>query len=101
MNWFVQKFHLIVLTRTWLTFVVLFASFGLFGAGTFNLFNMFSSNWDMITKQGLMAFVSSPALQLLDLLLTLMISMFFYVIFKICEHSLVNRFIQSKSKSHS
>jgi hypothetical protein len=98
MHWLTQQFHRLVLKRTWLTFVVLFSSFGLFGAGTLNLFRMFSDNWDMITTQGLMAFVSTPALQLLDLLFTLMLSMFFYVIFKICEHRLVNHFLHPSDK---
>jgi hypothetical protein len=98
MRWLTYQFHSIVLKRAWLTFVVLFSSFGLFGAGTLNLFHMFSDNWDTIIKQGLMAFVSSPALQLLDLLFTLILSMFFYVIFKICEHSLVNRFLHPTDK---
>jgi peptidoglycan/LPS O-acetylase OafA/YrhL len=95
-----RLFQSLVLDRAWLTFVVLCSSFGLFGAGTLNLFNMFSSNWDMFVTQGLMAVVGGPVRQLFELLWTLALSMFFYVIFKVCEHSLVNRILHSDAKEH-
>ncbi len=91
-----------VLSRVWLTFAVLCACFGLFGAGTLNLFSMFSSNWDMITAQGLMALASGSLWQLFELLATLVLSMFFYVVFKVCEHHLVAHIHHSTGKnSHS
>ena len=83
-------FYRVVLSRRWLCFVVLCASFGLFGAGTLNLFNMFSANWDLITNHGTMALLDGAAQQLFELLLTLVVSMLNYVIFKACEHSLVH-----------
>ncbi len=82
-----------VLARAWLSFLVLCTSFGLFGAGTLNLFNMFSANWELISRHGVMALADGAAQQLLELLLTLLISMLNYVIFKACEHSLVNRIL--------
>jgi predicted PurR-regulated permease PerM len=98
MRWFQHW----VLARMWLTFALLCTCFGLFGAGTLNLFNMFSTNWDMITAQGLMALASGSLWQLFELLATLVLSMFFYVIFKICEHSLVNRMLHPSDKeTHS
>ena len=87
-----RLFHRVVLTRPWLTFIVMCGSFGLFGAGTLNLFNMFSTNWDMITQQGLMALATGSLRQLTELLGTLFLSMFFYTIFKVCEHQLVHHF---------
>ena len=87
-----------VLSRPWLTFVVMCSSFGLFGAGTLNIFNMFSSNWDMITREGLMALATGSLRQLLELLGTLVVAMAFYVIFKICEHSLVQHILYSPPK---
>ena len=88
-----------VLPRPWLCFVVLCASFGLFGAGTLNLFNMFSANWDLITHHGTMALLDGAAQQLFELLLTLFISMLNYVIFKACEHSLVHRLTHPTTSS--
>ena len=87
-----RLFHRVVLTRPWLTFIVMCGSFGLFGAGTLNLFNMFSTNWDVITQQGLMALATGSLRQLTELLGTLFLSMFFYTIFKVCEHQLVHHF---------
>ena len=82
-----------VLSRPWLTFVVLCTSFGLFGAGTLNLFKMFSDNWDLISSNGFMALKDGAAQQLFELLLNLVVSMLNYVVFKACEHSLVNRIL--------
>jgi hypothetical protein len=86
-------FHRVVLSRTWLTFVVMFASFGLFGAGTLNIFVMFSNNWDMITRQGLMALDNGSLWQLFELLGTLALAMFFYTVYKACEHQIVHRIL--------
>jgi hypothetical protein len=82
-----------VLSRPWLTFLVMCSSFGLFGAGTLNIFNMFSSNWDMITRKGIMALGDGSLRQLLELLGTLFLAMSFYTIFKVCEYTLVHRLI--------
>ena len=91
-----RLFHRVVLTRPWLTFIVMCGSFGLFGAGTLNLFNMFSTNWDVITQQGLMALATGSLRQLTELLGTLSLSMFFYTIFKVCEHQLVHYFTHAE-----
>ena len=52
---------------------------------------MFSDNWDLITGYGVMALRDGAAQQLLELLFYLLISMLNYVVFKACEHSLVQR----------
>ena len=88
-----RAFSRYVLAHASVTFVALCASFGLFGAGTLNLFKMFSDNWDFITLHGLMALKEGAALQLLELLMYLGISMLNYVVFKACEHSLVHRIL--------
>ena len=88
-----RLFHRVVLSRPWLTFIVMASSFGLFGAGTLNIFSMFSSNWDMLTREGLMALASGSLSQLLELLGTLFLAMFFYMVFKACEHALVHRIL--------
>ena len=88
-----------VFKRGWLTFIVLCTSFGLFGAGTLNLFKMFGENWDLITAHGLMALQDGAMQQLFELLTTLFISMMNYVIFKACEHHLVTRYFSASNHS--
>ena len=88
-----RTFTRYVLAHASVTFLVLCASFGLFGAGTLNLFKMFSDNWDFITANGWMALTDGAALQLLELLMYLFISMLNYVVFKACEHSLVHKIL--------
>ena len=91
-----RVFHRHVLSRPWLTFACMCGCFGLFGAGTLNIFSMFSSNWDMITQQGLMAAAFGSLRQLLELLGTLVLAMAFYAVFKACEHSLVHHILHPK-----
>ena len=88
-----HAFSRYVLAHASVTFAVLCASFGLFGAGTLNLFKMFSDNWDFITANGLMALTEGAAQQLLELLTVLFVSMLNYVVFKACEHSLVHKIL--------
>ena len=96
-----RAFERWVLARSWLTFAVLCTCFGLFGAGTLNLFHMFSTNWNLISQHGTMALADGAAQQLAELLLTLVISMLNYIVFKACEHSLVNRIVHSrKDETH-
>ncbi len=95
MGWLTRGFQRWVLTRPWLTFAVLCTSFGLFGAGTVNLFFLFGANWALIVEHGAMALADGAAQQMFELLLTLIISMLNYVIFKACEHSLVHRLCHS------
>ena len=88
-----RAFSRYVLAHTAVSFVVLCASFGLFGAGTLNLFKMFSDNWDFISANGWMALTDGGAQQLLELLMYLFISMLNYLVFKACEHSLVHKIL--------
>ena len=87
-----------VLRRPLLTFVAMCTAFGLFGAGTLNIFHMFSDNWDALTSEGLMSFDSASVFQLLYLILTLIIAMFFYTLFKICEYAMIQHFQRYKNK---
>jgi hypothetical protein len=83
----------VVQPRPWLCFAVMCTSFGLFGAGTLNIFSMFSNNWDMITEQGVMALATGSIGHLLELIGWLLLSMVFYTLFKVCEHSLVHEIL--------
>jgi hypothetical protein len=95
-----RAFHRHVLSRPWLTFACMCTCFGLFGAGTLNIFSMFSSNWDLITKQGLMALATGSLRQLLELLGTLVLAMVFYTVFKACEHALVHHILHPTDQEH-
>ena len=83
-----RAFRRVVLARRWLTFVVLCLSFLLFGAGTLNLIGMFRLNISLITENGTMALADGAAQQFVELVLTLVLSMAAYVVFKACEHRL-------------
>ncbi len=91
-----RAFRRVVLARRWLSFAVLCLSFILFGAGSLNLFNMFRLNLGLIAEHGVTALADGAAQQLLELVFTLAASMAAYVIFKACEHSLVNGLIHHK-----
>ena len=93
-----RAFHRVVLARRWLSFVVMCLSFVLFGAGTLNLLNLFRANLDLIANFGLMALVDGAALQFLELLFSLALSMFAYVVFKACEYRLVQGLLHPPQK---
>ena len=81
-------FHRIVLSRRWLTFVVMGLAFFAFGAGTFNIAMLFSANADFIARSGWEALVEGAARQFIELVVTGYLSMAAYLIFKTCEYRL-------------
>jgi hypothetical protein len=81
--------HRLVFGRRWLTFTVMGLAFLTFGAGTFNLFFMLKANAELVLEYGLMALVDGAAQQLVELLVTAYLSMAAYLLFKACEHRLV------------
>jgi len=83
-------FHRIVLSRRWLTFLVMGLAFFVFGAGTFNIAMLFSANASVIARYGWQALMDGAALQLIELVVTGYLSMAAYVIFKACEHRLTH-----------
>ncbi len=85
-----RAFQRVVLARRWLCFIVLCLSFLLFGVGTLNLITMFRLNINLIADNGTMALADGAAQQLLELIVTLLLSMAAYVVFKACEHALVH-----------
>ena len=86
----VRAFRRAVLARRWLCFIVMCLSFLLFGIGTLNLINMFRLNISLIADNGTMALADGAAQQLVELIVTLLLSMAAYVVFKACEHALVH-----------
>ncbi|MEO8062884.1 MAG: hypothetical protein ABI821_09055 [Pseudomonadota bacterium] len=83
-------FHRIVLSRRWLTFLVMGLAFFVFGAGTYNIVMLFSANTRLISIYGWQAVMDGAALQLAELVLTGYLSMAAYVVFKTCEHRLAH-----------
>ena len=81
----------VVFARAWLTFVVLVLAFLVFGAGTYNLFLLLKANLDLIAEHGMQALADGAARQFAELLVTAVLSMAAYVLFKACEHRLVHR----------
>jgi len=89
-NWFYR----VVLSRPWATFVVMGLSFVVFGVTSINLFFVASANLRLIGENGWQALNDGAGRQLLELLVTVYLSMVAYVIFKTCEHNLVYWFTE-------
>jgi hypothetical protein len=81
----------VVFSRAWLTFVVMVVAFLVFGAGTYNLFLLLKANLELIAEHGTQALADGAAQQFVELMLSAVVSMAAYVLFKACEHQLVHR----------
>ncbi len=81
-------FQRLVLSRLWLTFVVLGLSFFAFGAGTVNLGRLFMANAQLLGEYGWQAVMDGALRQLLELVVTGYVSVAAYVVLKTCEHRL-------------
>jgi hypothetical protein len=86
----------VVFARAWLTFVLLVATFLVFGAGTYNLFLLLKANVELIGEHGMQALADGAAQQFVELMVTAALSMAAYVLFKACEHRLVHRLCDPK-----
>ena len=83
-----KLFQRLVLTRLWLTFIVLGISFLAFGASTLNLGLQLMANLRLLGEHGWRAVGDGALQQLFELALTGYFSTAAYVIFKTCEHRL-------------
>ena len=88
-------FRGVVLSRRWLTFVVLGLAFFVFGSGSLNLFFLLRANGELLAEHGWQAAMDGGAQQLVELLLTGYVSMAAYVVFKACEHALVHGLVHA------
>ena len=79
-----------ILSRLWLTFVVLGVSFFIFGAATVNLGRLFLANSRLLSDYGWQAVMDGALWQVVDLVITGYVGMAAYVVFKACEHRLSN-----------
>jgi hypothetical protein len=99
---FKRWFHRIVLSRRWLTFIVMGLAFFVFGAGTYNIAMLFSANVEFIGRSGWQALMEGAARQFVELVVTGYLSMAAYVVFKTCEYRLSHDLAEPASeKPHS
>jgi ABC-type dipeptide/oligopeptide/nickel transport system permease subunit len=82
-------FRRLVLQRAWTAFAVLGISFLGFGVSTVSLAMVLKANLDLIAAHGWPALADGAAVQLLELAASGFVAMGFYVVFKACEHRLV------------
>jgi hypothetical protein len=73
------------------TFFVLITSGLIFGAMTVNIFRLFAANWNFIVTYGLIALREGALIQMLELVLTGIFAMIFFLLFKFCEKILIDR----------
>ncbi len=85
MNTLFQK---VVLSRLWLTFLVLGLSFIVGALGTLNLVTLLAANLRLLREFGLLALMDGALRQLLELTAQGLMSCMAYVVFKTCEHRL-------------
>ena len=83
-----RLFQRLVLSRLWLTFIVLGLSFLAFGVGTLNLGLLLMANTRLLSEYGWQAVMDGALRQLLELAATGYLSIAAYVVFKTCEHRL-------------
>jgi hypothetical protein len=83
-----HSFRTIVLSRRWLTFIVLGVSFMVFGASTVNLGLLFMANARLLGTYGWQAVMDGALWQSIQLIASGYLSMAAYVVFKTCEHRL-------------
>jgi hypothetical protein len=83
-----RYFQRVVLTRPWLTFVVLGLAFLCFGMVSLNLLHLLRANADFLLDNGWMGVVDGGGRQLLELVVNGYLAMLAYVVLKACEHSL-------------
>ena len=83
-----RHFQRVVLSRPWLTFVVMGVAFFCFGMASLDLLHLLRANADLILDNGVMALADGGALQLLQLVADGYLAMLAYVVMKTCEHAL-------------
>ena len=85
-----RLFHRVVLSRLWLSYLVMCVAFFAFGIGTLNLFYLLRSNGVLLLDHGWQALMDGGAMQLVELLFSGFTAMAAYVVFKACEYRLVH-----------
>ena len=94
-------FHRAVLSRRWLTFLVMGLAFFAFGAGSYNLVMLFGANAEVISSYGWQALKDGAAQQFAELVITGYLSLAAYVVFKTCEYRLAHDLSDGISERHA
>jgi hypothetical protein len=81
-------FQRVVLSRLWLTFIVLGLSFLVGASGTLNLVVLLTANLRLLRDYGVLALMDGALRQLAELTAQGAMSCMAYVVFKTCEHRL-------------
>ncbi len=90
------------LSRQWgLAFLLMGASFVLFGLLTLNLLHTLGANFEFLSTYGVDAVREGGLLQLLQMVASGYVAAGSYVVFKLCEKVLVERLTISKRESDS
>lgn len=79
-----------------MTFLLLCLSFLLFGLTSLNLLHLLQANFDLLIEHGWLALMDGALRQLVELIISGLISAIFYLLFKTCEKVLVERLTEKK-----
>ena len=96
-----RQFQRVVLSRPWLTFVVMGLAFFCFGMVSLNLLHLLRANAELILDNGVMALADGGGLQLLELVVNGYVPMLAYVVLKTCEHTLSHWLADTSSSTTS
>lgn len=88
-----------VFSRPLVCFIVMGFAFLVFGLGSVNLVHLMMANLNLVSAHGWQALVDGALIQLFELLLSGYGSLLAYVVFKSCEHSLVE--VLTAAQAHS
>jgi hypothetical protein len=80
----------------WLTFLLMVVFFLLFGVTSVNLFVLLKMNIDLFIQYGWIVIEDGALEQLVDLIASSLLSIGFYVVFKIFERVLIERLTEKK-----
>ncbi len=81
------------------TFLLMAAAFTLFGALSLNMASYVSANARYLADNGWMGLMDGGLAQLADLASQILIANFAWVVFKLCEHALIERVAYSQKGS--
>lgn len=87
------------MVRHWVsTYLLMGLGFVVFGAASLNLVQLFSANIAFLTEHGWDAVREGALSQLAELMFSAYLAVAFYLLFKTCEHALVQRLAHHDAK---
>lgn len=92
-------FRRVVLSRRWLTFIVMGLGFLVSGVATLNLFFLLQVNLKLLLDHGWQALMDGAARQLTELLLNGYVATVAYLVFKACESRLVTWIVSPEASA--